>query len=409
MSMKKMIMALLIMSLCLPAISQTTAPCSTMPMLNQAISSDPSLKKRMEEIELKMIQYQSKHKLSSDTGKIITIPVVVHIIYNNQEENISDQRINDAMTVLYQDFRKVQGTSGFNTTHPLANDSQIEFALASCDPDGNPTTGITRTASNQTVFAPTANDMKFSNSGGHDIWDRDRYLNIWVCDLGSGTVGGVAGFAQFPGGDASTDGIVIQYSFFGAGQRTTTHEIGHWLNLIHIWGDEVCGNDRVDDTPVHQNQSFSCDPTQRKSVCGLFPTDDNYENYMDYSEGCTNMFTKGQVNRMQAALISARPLLFAAQASMTCNIISGLNNRNNHLFSIYPNPAKNYVEIVLLKEYTSTTIRLFDLTGRELLIESSVIDEGKIRMNTTDLNNGIYLLKLSTGIEESVQKMVIAR
>ena len=128
----------------------------------------------------------------------------------------------------------------------VASDCEIEFCLAQKDPNGNSTTGITRTQTSETSFS-TNDDVKYTNSGGKDAWNTLEYLNIWVCDLS----GGLLGYAQFPGGNVNEDGVVCDYAYFGNigtatppydKGRTATHEVGHWLNLRHIWGDSNCGN-----------------------------------------------------------------------------------------------------------------------------------------------------------------------
>ncbi|MEM7041014.1 MAG: zinc metalloprotease, partial [Bacteroidota bacterium] len=187
----------------------------------------------------------------------------------------------------------------------VAADSEIEFCLATTDPNGNPTNGITRTFTNSTSFS--ANDaMKFQSSGGKDAWPTGQYLNMWVCNLG----GGLLGYAQFPGsGSASTDGVVVGYNYFGnTGAvsapfnkgRTTTHEVGHWLNLRHIWGDANCGNDFVSDTPTQQSDNSGC-PNHPLPSCGN--SGDMFMNYMDYTnDACMNLFTEGQKDRMRAVV-----------------------------------------------------------------------------------------------------------
>ena len=153
--------------------------------------------------------------------------------------------------------------------------------------------------------------MKFTSQGGADVWDSKKYLNIWVCNLSGSTLG----FAQFPGGPESTDGVVVDYLYFGSiGTatapydlgRTLTHEVGHWLNLRHIWGDSYCGNDFVDDTPTQQTSNSGC-PSFPHISCNNGPNGDMFMNYMDYThDDCLIMFTNGQKNRMIAALLNSR-------------------------------------------------------------------------------------------------------
>ena len=161
--------------------------------------------------------------------------------------------------------------------------------------------------------------MKFSSSGGVDAWNTSDYLNIWVCNMS----GGILGFAQFPGGSAATDGVVVDYEYFGSiGSatypynlgRTLTHEVGHWLNLRHIWGDSYCGDDLVDDTPTQETSNGGCQ-TFPHVTCNNGPNGDMFMNYMDYSyDACLTMFTTGQKNRMIAALTTLRSSLLDSDA-----------------------------------------------------------------------------------------------
>ena len=157
---------------------------------------------------------------------------------------------------------------------PLADDARLEFELATTDPDGNPTNGITRTKTNKDSF-DSDDFVKSSAGGGADPWPSDRYLNIWVCPRS----GGLLGYAQFPGGPAATDGVVILHSAFGTTGtatapfnlgRTTTHEVGHWLNLRHIWGDVgtgCFGSDFVADTPNQAGPNYGT-PSFPRVTCG---------------------------------------------------------------------------------------------------------------------------------------------
>ncbi|WP_231970226.1 GEVED domain-containing protein [Tenacibaculum jejuense] len=240
--------------------------------------------------------------------KLITIPVVVHIIYSNDLENISDDQVQSQIDVLNEDFRK---TNPYVTDKwPQAADTKIQFRLASVDPNGNSTKGITRKSTTKESWG-AQDQMKDSKSGGVDPWNTAEYLNIWVCNIGNG----ILGYAQYPGGKPSTDGVVINPKYFGSSDkgsnfylsapfdkgRTTTHEIGHFLNLRHIWGNSRgCGtDDLVSDTPESNGPNYGC---QHGTVsCG---SEDMIENFMDYSDDtCMSIFTSGQSARMHAILM----------------------------------------------------------------------------------------------------------
>jgi hypothetical protein len=272
--------------------------CSAMDVLMQNLQQDAAVEQRMRDIESHTQEYLRSN--NPETRAVVRIPVVVHVLYRTSTENISDAQIQSQITVLNKDFRRTN--TDRTTQWSQAADSEIEFCLATRDPNGNATTGITRTATTVTSFS-TNDAMKYSNQGGKSAWPTDKYLNIWVCNLG----GGILGYAQFPGGGYyATDGVVIGHNYFGTTGtatapfnkgRTATHEVGHWLNLRHIWGDGPCGTDDfVSDTPESDAANYGC-ATGHVS-CGSV---DMVQNYMDYSDdACMNLFTLGQKNRMQA-------------------------------------------------------------------------------------------------------------
>ena len=261
---------------------------------------------------------------------IITIPVVIHVVWNTNAENISDAQIYSQMDVLNADFRRTNADASSTPSiwQSIAADSEIEFCLATIDPNGSATTGITRTQSSQTSFSINDSYMKSTSNGGIDPWPKDDYLNIWVCDL----TGGILGYATPPSNfNNPEDGVVVCYKYFGTigsvqspynQGRTSTHEVGHWLNLNHIWGNgNGCGNDNVSDTPI-QDQNYSC-PGFPHDVngCGINSNGDMFMNYMDYTDdACMNLFTNGQKTRMISAINQYRSNL------LSHNICSGVDN-----------------------------------------------------------------------------------
>ncbi len=286
--------------------------CGTMENLAIELQKDPSLLKKMEQMEVELQQEIAVQQLHSGnkTNSVYKIPVVVHVVYKNGTENVSDAQIYSQIAALNRDYRKhntdiSQVPAAFAA---LATDAEIEFCLASVDPNGQATTGITRTFTNNTQGFGNPTPSVKTAPDGVSPWDPSKFMNMWVCDL----QGQLLGYAQFPGtGSASTDGIVIDYAYFGTmgtatspfdKGRTATHEVGHYLNLRHIWGDANCGNDFVNDTPTQQASNGQC-PTFPHVTCSNGPNGDMFMNYMDYvDDACMFMFSEGQKARMVATL-----------------------------------------------------------------------------------------------------------
>ncbi len=397
----------------LPANAQSER-CATMRHFNERVSSDPGTLTRKQLLENNIQTLIAAEGAEKKTRSIITIPVVVHVIYNTNAENISTAQINSQIATLNEDFRLLNADSLMDD-HPFwqyTSDAQIEFCLASLDPDGNPTTGITRTFTSVTSFDGSGSE-KFTSQDGHDNWDPTRYLNMWVCDL---TTAGLLGYATFPS-DLNDwpeyDGVVITYTAFGnTGSaaspndlgRTATHEVGHWLNLYHIWGDDTCGDDLVSDTEVAYEANYGCPdfPYNDNSSCGAGDDGEMYMNYMDYvDDGCMMMFTFGQTQRMRATLNSARSGLLTSSACQ----LAGIDKLAAVNFEVYPNPAN---EILLvdspLKEKVS--VELHNLLG-EKVVGDLEIKSFPYEINVRDLPVGSYLLNFSDGSNTVTKKVFV--
>ncbi|MDX2249848.1 MAG: fibronectin type III domain-containing protein [Bacteroidia bacterium] len=304
--------------------AQPQRNCGTMEYLDKQISSDPALRMRMRQIE-EDTRLNAKSAFHRVSGKI-TIPVVIHVVYRTPEENITDQQILSQIKVLNEDFQRLNADRSQTPLEFLsaATNTGISFQLATTDPNGNPTSGIVRYQTTQFAFYSHNNGVKYSAMGGVDAWPTADYLNIWVCNLGMG----VLGYAQFPGGPAETDGVVIGYPYFGRignvtapfnKGRTTTHEVGHWLNLRHIWGDGPCDvDDFVEDTPPTDKPNHGC--ASGHYACGALSM---VQNFMDYTDdACMNLFTRGQAERMRTLFAPGgyrRNLLFSKGLQQNTN------------------------------------------------------------------------------------------
>ncbi|MEZ4827512.1 MAG: zinc metalloprotease [Bacteroidia bacterium] len=296
--------------------AQSVRPvCGTDAYYQLQMQKDPQFAQRLAAID-RFVSEQIAKGGNPARGTIYQIPVVVHVVYNTPAQNIPDAQVQSQIDVLNEDFRRLNADT-VNTPapfKPLAGDSEIEFCLASFDPSGNPSNGITRTSTSKSVFSDATDDIKASASGGADPWPQGDYLNIWVGPL----TGGLLGYAA-PAG-SSGEGVVIGPEYFGRiGSnldpsfdlgRTATHEIGHWLSLKHTWGAGGCTNDDgIADTPIQDQPNFGCQTFPYIS-CPAAANGDMYMNYMDYSDdACFNLFTIGQATAMRAMFAPGGPLV----------------------------------------------------------------------------------------------------
>ena len=298
--------------------------CTSSELLKNYLVENPQMHQELEEFERQIVHQMASQKLQTRSADI-TLPVVVHIIYKTNAENISNEQVYSQIDALNRDFNKQNNET--STTSPsfiplgvfqnLVADCGIHFQLATRDAEGNPTIGIVRHETTKAVWA-VSDDMKIPAKGGFAPWNPAKYLNLYVCNMGSKSLG----FSSFPGMPASIDGVVIDFKAFGTNGtaakpfnlgRTCVHEVGHWLGLFHIWGDSDCGNDYVDDTPTQKMEHTGCPTTPQYSTCKGTQTLDMSMNYMDYvNDACMYMFTNGQKARMLAVLDKKRGVILSS-------------------------------------------------------------------------------------------------
>jgi hypothetical protein len=277
--------------------------CGTMSNHMRLLEMYPSFRDRLFKLEEQTSRYRNTG-LKITEVPIATIKVIVHVVYNNEAQNVSDAQIKSQIAVLNKDFRATN-TDRSKVPAPfkgLVSDTRVQFKLDR----------ITRTATAKKSFTDD-NGVKKASKGGVASVDTKKFLNVWVCALG----GGLLGYAQFPGGPPATDGVVIHYRAFGtngtaqapyAKGRSATHEIGHYFNLRHIWGDtpDCSGSDLVADTPNAAGPNFG-KPSFPTVTCNNGPNGDMFMNYMDYTDDdAMFMFTTQQVARIRATLDGPR-------------------------------------------------------------------------------------------------------
>jgi len=295
--------------------------CASAEMFQQMLKTDPVFAKNQALLEKETQEFAAKKIRGKASAANMIIPIVFHIIHTGGADNISDAQIQDQVATLNTDFQRMMADTTLTPAafKPYAGALNVEFRLATIDPNGNCTQGITRTYS---TLANCAYDPQTVKSLVY--WPSNKYFNVWVVSVLRYSTGGSCsggGYAQFPGGGSTfTDGVIIRGDLIGSIGTSATnggwgnfrgryliHEAGHWLNLRHIWGDAVCGNDLVSDTPPAPASNSGCPlfPHNANNSCGAGADGEMYDDYMDYSQGaCLNLFTQGQVTRMDAALNS---------------------------------------------------------------------------------------------------------
>ncbi len=265
--------------------------CFSMEKLNENLALDPSLAGKMASIEEQTFRFISEQENLQGrlvNGKI-QIPVVFHVIYRQSSENLPLSVLQDQIAAMNEDFNLQNPNRGAMPAEFAGVEANVGIDFVIED--------VIRVSSRKRSWRPD-DSMKFSSNGGSDVVNPQEFLNIWIVNNMPYRGGTILGYAQFPGGNWSTDGVVLGSRFVGRTDRTATHEVGHWLNLRHIWGDGGCGaTDFVSDTPDAAGPSRGC-PTYPTVECG---TTNMTMNFMDYSsDNCMYMFTNGQKSRMDA-------------------------------------------------------------------------------------------------------------
>jgi hypothetical protein len=304
--------------------------CGTMEMLAGQFRRDPALQIRFDNQEETLQRIVNQRVASGKTLRItgpVTIPVVFHIVLR-QPNQVTDAQVMAQLDTLNKDYAGINANDSriSDAFKAVFGQSGIQFCLAQRSPDNQPTTGIVRYSTSRASFTYDetlpADNLKHASTGGADAWDPDHYLNIWICDIGSD----VLGYASFPNtGPQDEQGVVVDLASLPGGSatnynygKTLTHEVGHFFNLRHIWGDDFgscSGTDNIDDTPNQGNYTSSLRTGVVTDNCTTTAPGIMYQNFMDYTpDASLLMFTKLQVARMEAAFQSFRISLASSDA-----------------------------------------------------------------------------------------------
>lgn len=341
--------------------------------------------------------------LVSRGGTQGTITVVFHVVYDSPAENVAAQVIMETLATLNADFQAMNDDFD-DVRAPFLGDRgnpAITFCLATTDPQGNLTTGITRTPTTITWFDPQSiPDAMKSAPYGIAPWDPQHYLNIWICDISSGLGGGLvtAGYAYPPLEGvvgSGIDGIVLDQNHGVGDARTVTHEAAHYLGLIHPWGDGGCASDDgMADTPTTDDATFSCANTALMN-CGFLT---QYENFMDYAP-CAVMFTLDQSAYMNVILGGIRISLVEQN---NCGS-DGVSTRTDGPFvRSYPQPADGSLTV---DTRHPCSLVLVDVAGCVRL--STPIGSSRITLNTSDLASGWYSLRCTEATRTAAQPILV--
>lgn len=350
------------------------------------------------------------------------IPVVIHVVWHEMEENISDEQILSQIEVLNQDFLALNTDVGLVPAayRHLIADTEISFCLANTDPQGNASDGITRTQTSYPDIG-TAQDERgrfrifYSDAGGQDVWEPDRYLNIWVARRGYGS-----GLATFPGtAIPEEDGLVIDYRYFGTTGaaadnapynlgRTATHEVGHYFNLLHPWGRSITPDceedDEVDDTPRQARTYLRECPQDDPITC---QTPDFFFNFMNYTDdACMAMFSVGQKLRMLAALEGPRYSLLE-ENTLCVPLSTSTGVALDQLLHIWTDEYSNRIWIE--SSFTNgekIDLWLFNLLGQKCW-QDQLSMAARQYVELPALAPGIYLLHLQWQGRSYTHKLII--
>ena len=395
--------------------------CASYELLLQQMAADPVFASKVREAEKNFDSYKRVTGPQSPDARqtVLTIPVVVHVVYNTAAQNISDAQVQSQIDVLNEDYTATNPDyNNYDAGYAgVKGDQAIHFCLVQ----------VIHQSTKKKSFS-TNDGVKKSKQGGSDALDPQHKLNFWVCNLGQNLLG----YAQFPGGPVATFGVVCHYQAFGRGSqynlfsaynlgRTMTHEIGHCLGLRHIWGDATCGNDFVGDTPLHNAANFGCPGAGHRSTCTGTPLE-MWMNYMDYTDDrCMYFFSDGQVARSSFyidtdpqlhSIVNSTCTLSSANNTIVTNTSGGSNSGrlSNPYFLVYPSITAGPLTV----QFDAATngkaeVNIFNATGSLLSRNTIGVVKGENTklVDVSKLANGIYILQLNQDNDKRVRKLIV--
>lgn len=401
----------LLFSSCLAKAQQSPLRCG-----NELLENEEGYELRLLERNAKIQNWLMQNQQTATVREEYVIPVVVHVLYTNEEERLSRQQILSQIAVLNEDFNARNADTDLipGEFRDLKADVGFTFCLAGKDSLGEDHDGIIYKSTDVDCIANTFDVKSFNNraklyysdEGGSDAWDTDRYLNIWVgntCEkyLGQTTAPDI----NFPG----EDGVIIDYQYFGSGctkypfhlGRTATHEVGHYFGLNHIFSGDCDGDDGISDTPPQASSYSGCPTYPKASSCN---SRDMFMNFMDYvDDNCMRLFTKDQKAWMVMTLEMERSGLLNYE---DCSVVEPLAENETTLF---PNPAQDCIYIDLDKGITTAVdVRLFDASGH-LVYESKSNGNFIKPIPVESLAVGIYFLRLEYDGGQETKKVMVLR
>jgi len=419
--MRKILLAFVAIIFSFIANSQNADRCGSNAAIKQQMIADPVYAKKVEALLKNKGHYSRSDKRGKPpSSAAITIPVVVHVVYNTAAQNISDAQVQSQIDVLNADFTASNSDySNYDAGYgSVKGDLDINFCLVQ----------VIHKQTKTKSFGANDN-MKYSTKGGSDAVDPMHVFNIWVCDLGKKLLG----YAYYPGISPEKFGVVCHVNAFGKGSqyslfagydlgRTTTHETGHCFGLVHIWGDSNCGSDEVDDTPLHNAANFGCPGEGHLSTCTGTPLE-MWMNYMDYTDDrCMYFFSDGQASRANF-FIDTDPQLNSIINS-ACTNARGSNNgitiTSNNIFnsartiagniSLYPTITSGELTISVNNPTEGkVSVNVYNQAGALMMKQQIFISNGKRydQIDVSKLPNGIYFVEFTQTTNKQTKKFIV--